>query len=53
MNNIFINIGTLPEAVLNVVKPVYRDLTNTRLLQKCLHVNIQNSTKISETASGK
>lgn len=32
----------LPSAVLNEIKPVYRDLAHPRLLEKCLHGGTQN-----------
>ena len=32
----------LPEAVLDVIKPIFRDLTDSQLLSKCLHGHTQN-----------
>jgi hypothetical protein len=35
--------NSLPKAVMEAIKPIYRDLTNDSLLQKCLHGGTQNA----------
>ena len=41
-NYIHKKAGRIPYAILNAVKPIYRDLSNPSLLARCIHGKTQN-----------
>lgn len=46
LNTSYDHIHTLPKPVMEVIKPVYEDLTNIDLLKRCLHGQTQNPNEI-------
>jgi hypothetical protein len=41
-NGAYKHINSLPEAIMTLIKPIYRDLSHPTLLKKCLHGKTQN-----------